>query len=158
MWKRNRHTYSKFIQFFFGYWLWKSQKFPFFEISDVWNLCSLLKTLIFVSNHSTSSIFGTSLPPPPIFRRSSFELVVPKQWICMWLCMHTLLQAAKNYPSFSMSIHQPMSLYKKKCTFVIRRTRSNSNWLSQCAVRKVIYFSYRLGKKRNIMWCWRILF
>ena len=116
MWKRNRHTYSKFIQFIFGYWLWKSQKFPFFEISDVWNLCSLLKTLIFVSNHSTSSIFGTSLPPPPIFRRSSFELVVPKQWICMWLCMHSahIIAAAKNYPSFSMSIHQPMSLYKKK--------------------------------------------
>ena len=75
----------------------------------------------------------------------------------MWLCMHSahIIAAAKNYPSFSMSIHQPMSLYKKKIApwssdgpeVIVRVHSSNSNWLSQCAVRKVIYFSYRLGKK-----------
>ena len=33
----------------------------------------------------------------------------------MYVTMHAhIIAAAKNYPSFSMSIHQPMSLYKKK--------------------------------------------
>ena len=33
----------------------------------------------------------------------------------MYVTMHAdIIVAAKNYPSFSMSIHLPMSLYKKK--------------------------------------------
>ena len=148
MWKRNRHTYSKFIQFFLAIDCGNHKNFRFLKYLMCGIFARCWKPWFLSPNHSTSSIFGTSLPPPPIFRRSSFELVVPKQWICMWLCMHAhIIVAAKNYPSFSMSIHQPMSLYKKNCTFVIRRSRSNRSWLSQCAVRKVFYFSYRLGKK-----------